>query len=60
MKEILMDSFHDLDDAFYWLEHNITELHYDGHEDIKGEIIFVNNQWRVSVMTETAQGELFD
>lgn len=55
-----MDSFHDLDDAFYWLEHNITELHYDGHEDIKGEIIFVNNQWRVSVMTETAQGELFD
>lgn len=60
MKEVLIDSFVDFDDAMYWLEQEIMGMHYEGVDDIKGEILYVNRQWRVSVTTEIAQGELFD
>lgn len=57
MREIVVNSFTNSDDALYWLECNIDDLVYQGYEDIKAEMTYVNGEWRVGVITDTAQGE---
>jgi len=42
-----------------WLEKALYDYELV-ENDLKGEIVLVNAQWRVSVITGTAQGELFD
>lgn len=58
MKEIEIEVFDNVNDAMWWLDDRLHSLMDKDEYDIKGEITLVNYQWRVSVMTNTAQGEL--
>ena len=59
MKEIRLKEFHDLDEAVLYLESQLWDLSSD-YEDIKGEISLIDGSWRVGIITDTRQVELFD
>ena len=57
MKEFRLEVFGSLEDAMMWLETTLYELELD-HEFLKGEVTYINQQWRVSVMVDDPQLEL--
>lgn len=57
MKEFVLESFSNLEDAVLWLEQTLYDLEIH-HDDLKGELTKINNEWRVAVITGTAQYEL--
>ncbi len=57
MKEFRLEVFGTLEDAMMWLETTLYELELD-HEFLKGEVTYINSQWRVSVMVDDPQLEL--
>ena len=57
MKEFRLEVFGTLEDAMMWLETTLYELELD-HEFLKGEVTYINQQWRVSVMVDDPQLEL--
>lgn len=57
MKEFRLEVFGSLEDAMMWLETTLYELELD-HEFLKGEVTYINSQWRVSVMVDDPQLEL--
>ena len=59
MRDVNIRTFVDVADAIEWIENNLYQMH-DFYNDIKAELLYVNGQWRASVITDTAQGELFD
>ena len=59
MRQVEIEQFNSLTDACMWLEKALYDYELV-ENDLKGEIVLVNAQWRVSVITGTAQGELFD
>lgn len=56
-KEIDISQFEvfELDGAIWWLEDKINHYLANGYRDVKGEIILIDNRWRVSVMSDTRQ-----
>lgn len=59
MREVAIASFDELTRAIDFLESNLYALELF-EPDLKGEIILIDGRWRVSVITNTAQGDLFD
>lgn len=57
VKEFRLEVFGSLEDAIMWLENTLYELELD-HEFLKGEVTYINSQWRVSVMVDDPQLEL--
>lgn len=57
MKEFRLEVFGTLEDAMIWLENTLYELELD-YEFLKGEITYINSQWRASVMVDDPQLEL--
>lgn len=57
MKEINLETFTHIDDAILWLETELQNFYDMGYGDLKGEIALVNNEWRVGIITNTAQKE---
>ena len=57
MKEFRLEVFGTLEDAMMWLETTLYELELD-HEFLKGEVSYLNNQWRVGVTIDDLQLEL--
>lgn len=54
MKEFRLEVFGSLEDAMMWLENTLYELELD-HDSLKGEVTYINSQWRVSVMVDDPQ-----
>ncbi len=57
MKEFRLEVFGSLEDAMMWLEQTLYELELH-HDNLKGEITYINSQWRVSVIHDDPQLEL--
>lgn len=57
MKEFRLEVFGTLEDAMMWLETTLYELELD-HEFLKGEVTYINSQWRVGVTIDDPQLEL--
>lgn len=61
MKEIDLASFTDYEDAITWLDDKMFRIWSDDKtttEEVKGEISFVNGQFRVGVIKLSSQMEL--
>ena len=57
MRKVEIEQFNSLEQAITWLEKALYDYELF-EDDLKGEITLVGAQWRVSVITDTAQGEL--
>ena len=57
MKEFRLEVFGTLEDAMMWLETTLYELELD-HEFLKGEVTYINSQWRCAIMICDKQYEL--
>ena len=56
MRTCAISSFSHLDDAITFLEAELFALEYF-EPDIKGEVVFIDGEWRVSIITKTRQLE---
>lgn len=57
MKEIRLETFTDPDDATWWIENEINNLIYEGHDDIRAELSLIDGVWRAGVITDSRQEE---
>lgn len=57
MREFRLETFGNLEDAMMWLENELYELELH-HDNLKGEVTYIDGQWRVAVMIEEPQLEL--
>lgn len=59
MRQVYIDSFIDLDDACISLENELDYFHREKDLiDIKGVIEEIDGKWRVSIISDSRQGEL--
>ena len=59
MKHVAIMSFDELTKAMDFLESNLYALELF-EPDLKGEVLLIDGRWRVSVISNTRQGDLFD
>lgn len=58
MRQVRIESFTDIDDAWLWAENVYWDLVKDGHEDIQIDIHLIDGKIRAGVITDSRQGEL--
>lgn len=59
MKEITIQDFVHLEDAIFFLEDSLVDGLFSTDE-VDGEIKYINGMWRVGVILNNRQKELFD